>query len=455
VSSHASLTRDYLDRLTAAGATSTELVGRLGESEHLAAFYGREFLSRPVFLGHREKLALERDLLVWHQAVADLPDRLFEGDLAAFARAVGMNEVQVSAALRGRGERLTSQSRSDLYRTADGFKMLECNLGSALGGMDNGDFAAGLLEHPLLGAFAAEHRLGYVDTTEVQVANTLAECGYARDDRPVVALADWPTSYQTLEKYNRMLCERWARYGMEAYACHVGELTVRDQRVWLDGRPIDIVVRTFMAGDLLESPEAPALMDPVLDAAQAGWVKIFTPMETEAFTSKGALALLSDERNRACYDASELESLDRLLPWTRMARSGKATLEDGERVDLLEYALAHQDSLALKPTLSYGGQGVLLGWDERVDAEQWRRTVTEAFDGPYLLQRRVTPEPEYFPDERGELQPWLVSWGVFTGKDGFGGVQVRGLPCSAASGVVNVSFGALAGSALIELPPEA
>ncbi|MDH6140494.1 hypothetical protein P3T35_002502 [Kitasatospora sp. GP30] len=450
-----SLTEDYLKRVKASGATARELIGRMPESKQLTTFYGNDFLSRPLFLGHREKVRLENDMRVWHDAVESLPDRLFDGDLAAFARAVGMTEVQVSAVLTGRGERMTRQSRADLYCTEDGdFKMLECNLGSALGGMDNGDMAAALLEHPLLAEFAAEHRLGYVDTTEVQVANTLLESGYARTDKPVVALADWPTSYQTLESYNRLLCERWGRYGLEAYACHIGELEVRDRRVWLDGRPIDLVVRCFMIEDILESPEAPALMGPVLEAAEAGWVRIFTPMETEAFTSKGALAMLSDERNRHLFSAAELESLDRLLPWTRMVRDDKVTLEDGSRTDLLGYALDHRESLALKPTLSYGGRGVVLGWDQKVTAAQWEQEVRSALDGPYLLQRRVDPAIEYFLDPRGEWAPWLVSWGVFNGVDGFGGCLARAVPVSSGIGIINVSGGALASSLFYELPPE-
>ncbi|MCX4745017.1 hypothetical protein OG455_05670 [Kitasatospora sp. NBC_01287] len=453
MSDRASLTEQYLARVRASGATAAELIGSQPDSAQLTAFYGKEFLSRPLFIGRAELEQLELDLLRFHGALTRLPELLFGGDLGAFARAVGMTEVQVSAILRGRGQGVTRQTRADIYCTESGFKMLECNMGSALGGMDNGVMAQALLEHPVLRDFAAEHRLGFVDSTEVQVHNTVTECGFTLADHPVVALADWPSSYETLAPYNKLLCERWGSYGLEAHACHIGELEVRDGRVRLAGRPIDIVVRTFLIEDLLESPEAPALMDPVLDAAEAGLVKIFTPMATEAFASKGALAMLSDERNRHLFTAEELESLDRLLPWTRMVRAGQVTLEDGERVELLDHALAHQESLALKPTLLHGGQGIVLGWDERVSADAWREQIAAAVDGPYLLQRRAVPVTEYFPDEQGELVPWLVAWGVFTGVNGYGGAYARGLPMDSASGIVNTAAGALASSVLIELPP--
>ena len=47
-------------------------------------------------------------------ALVSLPDRLYGGDLAAFARAVGMTEVQVSAILRSRGATVTRMTRADL-----------------------------------------------------------------------------------------------------------------------------------------------------------------------------------------------------------------------------------------------------------------------------------------------------------------------------------------------------
>ena len=109
--------------------------------------------------------------------------------------------------------------------------------------------------------------------------------------------------------------------------------------MWLGERAVDIVSRMFLIEDLLESPDAPALMNPVLDAAARGEVALFTPMDTEVYASKGALAMLSDERNRRPVRADQLASLDRLLPWTRMVRPGPVTLEDGRRVDLVEYAL--------------------------------------------------------------------------------------------------------------------
>ncbi|MDH6140052.1 hypothetical protein P3T35_002060 [Kitasatospora sp. GP30] len=450
----AELTASFLDGVREHGAVASELIGNQPDNDMLVAFYRGRFLSRPLFLGYEERVRLQADLENLHTALTSLPERLFDGDLGAFARAVGMNDVQVSAILRSRGAAVTKQIRADMYVDESGFKLLEYNMGSALGGIDVGEMSRALLEHPLMREFAEEHRLGYADFTAEKLHDIVAESGFAPDDDPVVVIADWPSSYVDLAPYIALTVDHWRARGMDVHGCHVGELEVRDGAVWLGELKVDIIHRLFLIEDLLESEEAVALLDPVLDAAAAGQVKIFTPMESEAFASKGALAMLSDEGNRHLLTEEERVSLDRILPWTRMLRPGKVTLENGELVEMLDYVLAHQEDLVLKPTLLHGGQGVLLGWEEQVTPEVWREQVTAGLDGPYLIQRRVDPLTEYFPDEQGELVPWLLVWGIFGAQRGFGGIYARGTTLESRAGVVNTASGAYAGTGLHELGPD-
>ncbi len=446
----ATLTSAYLGEIKRRGIGANELIGRQIDSEMLNAYYSGRYLSRPLFLGRDECQQLYTDLANLRAALISLPGKLYGGDLAAFARAVGMAEVQVSAIMRSRGTSVTKQARADLYLDSTGFRLLECNMGSAIAGMDNADMARALLEHKVLAEFAAEHRLGYVDSLREQASNVFVECGLEPGSRPTLAIADWPASYKTFEPYVRMYAKRLTELGFDAHACHVGELEVRAERVWLGERPVDAIYRLFMIEDLLESPQAPALVDPVLDAAAKGWVRIFTPMDSNLFDSKGALAMLSDEENRALFGADELASIDRILPWTRMVRSGPVTLEDGRRVDLLDYALTHQAELALKPTLLHGGSGVLLGWRGDTSPEAWEERVRAALDGPYVIQRRIQPLPELFPTEDGDTAPWIVAWGAFTVANGYGGVFARATPVEANIEVINIASGAHVGTCLHE-----
>jgi hypothetical protein len=281
-----------------------------------------------------------------------------------------------------------------------------------------------------------------------QVATIKAESGFAPQSRPVMVMTDWPSSYEVLATYIDNYTAQLSTLGLDACGGHIGQLEVRDGRVWLRDRPVDIIYRLFMVEDLLENPEAPALMEPILNAAARGQVKIFTPMDDALFGSKGALAMLSDEGNRGRLDPAHLASLDRILPWTRMVRPGPVTLEDGRRVDLLDYALGHQHELALKPTLLHGGSGVVLGWRSETSAQEWEEQVRAAMDGPYVIQRRIVPTPELFSADEGDPVPWVVTWGAYTTVSGYSGLYLRGMSVESGVEVHNFMSGAHVGSVL-------
>ncbi len=442
----AELTACYLDEVSRHQIPARELLGPLPRSDLLNSLYQQRFLTRPVFLGDRERAGLHADLEHLRTALISLPDRLYDGDLTAFARAAGLTDVQVSAVLRSTGPP-TRLTRADLYTDTGGFRALEFNMGSAVGGIDNAELCRGLLGHPALKRFAAEHGLGYVDTMREQVATILAETGTAADSFPVVALADWPGHYPGFSPYLHQLAARWRDLGLDARPCHLGELKTGGGRVRLHGQPVDIIFRLFLIEHLLE-PDGPELIGPLLDAAAAGHVAMFTPLDTELFGGKSALAMLGEERARQQCTAAELASLDRILPWTRTVAPGPVTLPGGQRADLLGYAVEHQRDLVLKPALLGGGRGVVLGSEPGCDPRAWRDHLARAVREPYVIQRRVQPEPELFPDADGGLVPWVVTWGVFTLGGGYGGIYTRAVTAESGVAAINRHSGAHVGSGL-------
>ncbi|HEV2452276.1 MAG TPA: hypothetical protein VGS62_10160 [Streptosporangiaceae bacterium] len=444
----ATLTAAYLDEVKRRGLQAHELIGSQADADYLNIFYGGKYLSRPLFLGTEECAQLHGDMENLRSALISIPDRLFGGDLAAFARAVGMTDVQVSAIMRSRGTAVTRLTRADLYLSEAGFQMMEFNMGGAIGGIDNADMARSLLEHPVLAEFAETHRLEYVDSMAEQVKTIKLESGFPLDSRPMMVMTDWPTSWETLGPYIQVYTGRLSERGLDACGAHIGQLEVRDGGVWLGDKKVDIVYRMWLIEDLLENEEAPALLDPILDAVARGEVRLFTAMDDDLFASKGALAMLSDEKNRSAFSAEELASLDRILPWTRMVRPGPVTLEDGRQVDLLDYVLTHRHDLALKPTALHGGIGVLLGWRDDTSPEMWEEQVRAALDGPFVIQRRIRAVPELFPADEGDPEPWLVCWGAFLMASGYGGVFARARTIESNEEILNVGQGAYSGSCL-------
>lgn len=442
---------DYLAHLTRLGTDPRELTAEAAASDLLAVAYQGRFLPAPVFVSASERASVAADLRTVHRLLTGLPDSLFGGDLGAFAAATGMNEIQASVVRRATASPapLVPLARSDLYRDAEGFKLLELNITSALGGFENADINRAMLRHPALSDFAEQHGLGYVDTLR-QIADTLlAECAAHLPDgrRPVVALMDWPDSFVSYQRRLRVMAALLDGFGIDAVPCHVGQVTERGDRLEAGGRVIDAVFRFFLIEEIVTEADL-AAVEPVLRAVERGTVGMFSRLDAELYGNKGALAMLSDDEHRARCTPEERACLDRFLPWTRPVRE-VLSAADGTELDLASFAAGEQHDLILKPTLLHGGSGIVPGWT--VSPDEWRALVAKAVDQPYVIQRRVRPMAEAFPAADGPgTQELYLNWGVFltdpdvTGGDGYGGCIVRG-STDPQVGVVSMSGGARVG----------
>jgi hypothetical protein len=435
------LTRRYLDELAGDPEAARGLADLVRVSPLPMPFAAR-LLTRPAFLEGSERRDLEADLLGIHDLLTSLPERLFDGDVERYCLAVGFDPELIRLALRTSAEWPPPLvGRADLYRDGTGFKLLEWNFGSALGGFQIGEVNRLMLRADVVRAFVERERLTYVDTMPL-LADVLRR-RHHRGSTPVVVLADWPDAFPHWEPMLKGMAAQFHELGIDARPCHVGQLRATRDGLTLDGTRVDTVFRFFGLAQAGRDPEALALVEPMVRACERGQVELYTPLTTTLPASKRALTLLSDERHRSAFSSAERALIDRFLPWTRDLRDGPVHV-DGTTVDLRELCLQSKDSLVLKPGHLWGGVGVVPGWT--VGEREWRAAIDEAWDRPFVVQRRVVPTPEPFPDlDTGELEPWLVLFGVFVVDRDYGGCFIR---CSRNLdvGVVAFEFGAWVGT---------
>lgn len=429
-------TTDYL-----ASAVSTPLAMALPgsmDSELLHVAYGGRFLTRPVFLDAHQMAGLGRDLDMIFDLLTRLPQWTTDGDLAAYARLVGMTPRQADAVQRTAGERAVRLGRSDLYHDGSGFRLLEFNISSALGGFENAELNRAALACTGLREHVEEHQLAYSDTLAEIVGTMLDHLRTEpAGERPFVAIVDTPSAFRSLERRLTFMARALADHGVDAVAVHAGEVKEKDGRLVVDDRVVDIVYRFFIIEDLLEDGPETVLLDPIFQAHERGTVTLFAPLDTEMYGNKRALALLSDERLRDRMNDAERELVDRFLPWTRRWQPGPVTV-DGRQTDLFEYCAEHRADLVLKPSLLHGGHGVVAGW--RLSDQEWRDAMDAVGDQPYVVQRRVVPAPEEFPGGTRKV----LNWGVFYARGHYAGAIVRGVD-DPDVGVVSMGNGARVG----------
>lgn len=412
-----SVTAQFLDNCH----DDRELRGSVGSAVYPPVFaesYRHLLLPRPMFVPDAVVRMFADDLAEVFRLLVSLPTRIFNGDMAGYCAAVGINERLAALMTHGDTANPPLFGRSDAYYDGTQFKMLEFNVGTELGGMDFAEMNRALLDVPAFGRFADEHRLTYVDTADVvagvltDVARTVTDA-----DRPVVVLLETIGGIAAHANYMSVR-EAMNRRGLDFRLGEVQDIRTANGKLTIEGTPVDVALRFFAAGEILDCAGGPELLEPIWRAHEDGTTVLFTGLATSLYNTKGGLAMLSDERLRGSFSAAENAVIDRVVPWTRMVAS--------DVPDLIDYCRDHRDELMVKPCVGWGAAGTARGSD--ATDRTWREILATCMNHGYVVQRLVVPElePVWDPDEPAP-KDWQVNWGVFVTPAGYAGSFERAL----------------------------
>lgn len=416
------VTAAYVEECARPGSRLRDVVERIELPPTYAVSYAGRVLARPIFALDAEVRSFAADLVALLDLLASLPDRCFGGDLRRFGAALGMDPRLVELAVLGTTGRPTVYGRADAYHDGTSFKLLELNVGSEMGGIDAAQMNRAFLGVGAFAEFAAAHALDHVDTTAV-LADALLDAGRrVTSRRPVVALVEGTGGLAENENVFVAIREAMRAHGFEILLAEVGDVASRAGRVTVHGTPVDVVLRYFAAGQLVDDPAGHRALDVMTRADASGATALFTPLVGTLYASKATFALVHDPAVRAALTGTELELVDRTVPWTRLV--GGPPGDDHDEV--VEQCRAERESLILKLGIGYGAVGAVLG--REVDDRTWTEALTGAANRDYVVQRVVTPAPEPVCDPRtGAVEDWRANWGVFVAGAGYAGVFGRAL----------------------------
>lgn len=397
--------------------------------------FGDRMMPRPFFVTEAEIRQSADDLAAVFDLLVSLPDRLFGGDVAAYCDALGFDEAKQRLMCRHGAGRPPLFGRSDLYHDGGQLKILEFNVGSQLGGIDQSQVLPAYMEIEAFAEFAEAHRLGYVHTGErIAAAVRAAAEPVTGGAEPVVALVEANGYTERLALLLRSFEEMFLGQGLDIRLADVGRLREKGGKVWLDDTPIDLVLRYFSVNQLRRDPHGEDDAEAVFRAHEAGGTVMLTTMDSFLYANKGCLSLLSGPRWREAYTAEERELIDRVVPWTRDLEPGPTDVA-GETVDLVDWCRANRERLIRKPRDDFGGHGIVTGWT--VGDREWADALVEDYPGGFVVQERVVQRHEPVVDpESGRLEDWVVAWSAFLTPDGFAGSHVRALPAD-VPGIIN------------------
>lgn len=316
------------------------------------------------------------DAALLHEAVPEvldallaLPEELMGGDVRRYATALGLRGARRDFLVAVGDMPRERYGRADLYATDDGWKLLEFNVASDLGGLDRS------IASTAAGELCTALRPEAIDTLSL-VAEALrrrsAAIGRTMSSIAIVVGSDCsPSIERMLHSLRAGLVEA---SGVRVEVLPLTALSVIGGQVsGIDG-PIDVVLRYFTVEHAL-SPVDGEIVRTLVQGAREGRHVLWSSPNSSLFSNKAALSVLS-----------------------RALDSGRSTLRDAARHLLVpSHPVAGAPSgpdgfgdgdWILKEATAAAGGGTVCSWE--VDAPTWAAALADA-DGSAVVQRRVTP----------------------------------------------------------------
>ncbi|GAA2768554.1 hypothetical protein GCM10010103_75960 [Streptomyces paradoxus] len=392
----------------AARAWQRALARAEGEGKALAdAMRGHPFAdgegwmpARPLLVDRAELRSSLADLRELTGLIRDEALRRCDGDPGRLAALAGVEHRRPAPGTPDL-DHWADSVRADVVLGAEGWRVCEVNVDSALGGA--GAMAAAVGAHiggPAARRLRAEGlRLTAPDYYAHKAAALRAWAPGDEGEPPRVAVlgvtqpgephpdAVFDDEVRMLRRQGLAASREDPRDGVEVVA---GRLRNRS------GDAFDLAVRYYVPRVAERLGAQAARLHEIEGAART---VTFVPRTAFGFASKRILAWLWEA---AAAGHGSHAVVRRRVPYTVLVADRTVFLPDGRPAHLPTHLLRRQAGYLLKPAFEMGGRGVLLG--RATDERRWRLAVDEALSGacPMVAQRYVAPRPIDVPIVHGD-----------------------------------------------------
>jgi hypothetical protein len=208
-----------------------------------------------------------------------------------------------------------------------------------------------------------------------------------------------------IDEQRRLVEYYQRRHGLELLHADPRELRLKGGEAYHGDRQVDLVYRDYSVLDLVELQAEGVDVEPMRMLFREN--RVISSIGAE-LDQKSCWEIFTDPSLAERYfTEQERRVFQRHILWTRVIAERRTQLPGGESGDLLEYARRERETLVLKPSRGYGGDGVMLG--HTVDPATWEDALDAALADQdlWVVQRLaqipVLEVPTLAPD--GALHP--------------------------------------------------
>ncbi len=376
--------------------------------------------------------------------LAQIPKLYFENDVKKIADFYfNGDEMSAHFAMMCLKKNMEVSSRLDLSLTKEGFKVLEVNMGSSIGGMEIQNFEPLIrrLHLPLSESdkennfiskptqsiyieFIVDKILQHI-SSDLNVVNVFLATGLEKDN-PVRATVD--------EFFHGLLnqeLEKRSKKG-SVFSGNVKELKLENEQLNFNTEPVHAV----LAFDFLVSEVS-------MDLFRAlAMNKVYYPdhMGTTLLRDKRNLAILYQLATENRFDESSNQLILECIPWTTNLEDKEVKFKD-ENIGIIDLLLQNKNQFVIKISDGLQGDDVFIG--KEFDIAAWEKVIyTSLHRKKFIVQEYCESIDLLAPDDSNNWLPHKLVWGAFGFGEKYAGVWVRMNVRGKGKEVINSATGA-------------
>lgn len=354
------------------------------------------------------------------------------------------NTMHAEFAMLCLAKKIEISSRLDLTYTDEGFKILEVNMGSSIGGMEFQNFEPLIKDlHTPLQDSNTEVEYVFRNTQSIYIQFLIdqiqASVENIHDEINIfLVTADsksTPEIQATQSFFNELLVNALHKVNKrgKAYMDTLHSLKYTNDQLYYNNHRIHgVLIFDF------------ALNDMSMDIFRAFTTdKVYFPdhFGTKLLRDKRNLMLLRILAAKETFSTAENELILRHIPWTQVIKNEIVSYDDIS-VNLIELLKQNKDKFVIKIADGLQGTGVFIG--KYTTKENWSAVIEEALINKKYIAQELCESLDFWAPN--DIHKWVrnkLIWGSFGFGKTYAGVWVRMSANKSDSGVINSATGAI------------
>lgn len=367
--------------------------------------------------------------LYFNNDIRKIADFYFDGNeiLAEFGMMCHEKNVQVGC-------------RLDLTYTDDGFKILEANMGSSLGGWQIHSLEPLIRRnHPELSDDDKSYNYRTRNTLQIYMEYLIEQIIKQVGKKETLNLYIDMRDIDEVEKevnlnfFDTLYRQELKKKGLKgsAYTGDLNSLELINDNLQLEDKVIHGVIILTLDVEITPAVFRAFIMD-----------KIYFPdhVGLRMLSDKRNLAILRELAEAGKFSQDDNELMLKNIPWTSPVED-KTTIFRGKEYHLCDLLRANKDQFVIKAARGYQGKDVFIG--KFVSDKEWKEVLEIALKNVFIAQEFSDSIGFMAPNEQNEWTPHKLIWGAFGFGSSYGGVWVRMSEVITDVGVINSATGAV------------